>query len=134
MKQFRDTPYYVSKKGEVFRYWPERYVKNGYHWKTKKQKYLFRPEKWDKLGGLDADGYVIIDTCINGKRQAFKAHRMVAELYVDGYFEGAWIDHIDCNKQNNHPSNLQWCTPEYNRSKGNNPTYPLFLEVCNKQQ
>ena len=126
MKQFRDTRYWVSEDGKVFRYYPERYVKNGVLLKTGEQKYLFKPEKWGEVGWLDRDGYQIVDTCINSKKRGFKAHRMVAELYISGYFEGAHVDHIDCNPINNHYTNLQWCTPIYNRKKGNNPNYPLF--------
>ena len=38
-------------------------------------------------------------------------HRLVAEIYVPGYFEGAHVDHIDCNILNNHYTmcNVSWC-------------------------
>lgn len=37
--------------------------------------------------------------------------------FVQGYFEGAVIDHIDSNPLNNHPSNLQWITQRQNLQK-----------------
>lgn len=42
-------------------------------------------------------------------------HRVIAENLVDGYFEGAIVDHIDRNSENNHPSNLRWVTYPENR-------------------
>ena len=101
MKQFRDTPYYVTEDGKVFRHYPDRYVKNGKIPKTREQRYLFKPEMWVKVGALDRDGYEIVDVCINNKKQGFKSHRMVAESYVSGYFDGAHVDHIDGNRINN---------------------------------
>ena len=128
MRQFRESRYWVSKGGEVTRCYPERYVKNGILPKNREQKYLFRPEKWVKVGALDRDGYQIVDVCINGKKQGFKSHRMVAELYCSGYFEGAHVDHIDNNPLNNHYTNLQWCSSEYNRVKHDKLIFPLYSE------
>ena len=130
MKQFRNTPYYVTEDGKVFRYYPDRYVKNGKIPKTGEQRYSFKPEMWVKVGAPDRDGYQIVDVSIESKKQGFKSHRMVAELYCSGYFEGAHVDHIDCNRTNNHYTNLQWCTPEYNSKKGDNTTFPLYSEWC----
>ena len=42
-------------------------------------------------------------------------HRVIAENLVDGWFEGAYVDHIDRDPTNNHPSNLRWVTPSQNR-------------------
>ena len=127
MKQFRDTPYYVTEDGKVYRYWPKRKVKNGINKKTGKQAYVNRPEKWDlRKPFIDSNGYYYVSIWGNNKEKRFQTHRMVAELYCDGYFEGAHVDHIDCNTGNNHYTNLQWCSSAYNSKKGNNPNYPLF--------
>ena len=141
MKQFRDTNYYVTEDGKIFRYFPEYYYEyytnhygaNGIVKKSLQKRR--RPEKWKELGYRDnGHGYLKCAISVNNKMTHKRVHQMVAECYVKGYFEGAEVDHIDCNKQNNHYTNLQWCTPEYNRVKGNNPTYPLFSEVCSTLQ
>jgi hypothetical protein len=43
-----------------------------------------------------------------------KVHRLVAEYFCDGYFDGATVNHKDCNKLNNNSYNLEWCTASYN--------------------
>jgi len=124
MKQFRDTPYYITEEGKVFRYYPER--KHIYN-----KGYITKPEKYKELKpGTQSMGYkqVVLHEGFS-KPTSCRVHRLVAELYVPGYFEGAHVDHIDCNKSNNHPNNLQWCTKEYNNKKGNNPNYPLFAQI-----
>lgn len=37
-------------------------------------------------------------------------HRAVAMAFVPGYFEGAFVNHIDENKLNNRADNLEWVT------------------------
>lgn len=53
---------------------------------------------------------------LNGKK--FLVHRLVAHMFVDGYFDGAEVDHIDTNIFNNRVENLKWCTAKENK---NNP-------------
>ena len=126
MKQFRDTDKYVDNEGNVWKYWPEKkwIDKNGFQ--------MIRLEKWKQMKpSVNRMGYnrFSFGSKKSGNHLFIEQHRMVAEVWVDGYFEGAHVDHIDCNKSNNHPSNLQWCTKEYNIAKGNNPTYPLYNEL-----
>jgi hypothetical protein len=54
---------------------------------------------------------------INGKSNLLYLHRAIALVHVDGYFEGAWVDHIDDDSSNNDPSNLQWVFPLENHNK-----------------
>ena len=124
MKQFRDTPYYVDKEGNIYRHYPP------YQWRNKrghlKQN---KPEKYSLVkGSIRIDGYLQVSINKDGVKGKYLKHRVIAEVLVSGYFEGAHVDHIDCNKQNNHPSNLQWCTKEYNHKKGNKVNYPLFAQ------
>ena len=130
MKQFRDTRYWVKENGEVwsktdaynYTYITNHRGANGIL--KRKECTVKRPEKWKQIKLQDnGHGYLRVGIG-NGKYR--RVHQLVAELYTPGYFEGAEVDHIDCNKHNNHYTNLQWCTPEYNRKKGNNPDYPLF--------
>ena len=122
MKQFRDSKYWVSKDGKVFRHYPKReYINNkGYITQSYLEKYRPLKSVIQKNQGRE---YVVL---WSKKPQRFIIHRLVAEIYCPGYFEGAQVDHIDCNKLNNHYTNLQWCTPDYNKRKGNNPTFPLY--------
>jgi 2-hydroxy-3-keto-5-methylthiopentenyl-1-phosphate phosphatase len=46
-------------------------------------------------------------------------HSLVAEAFVDGYFEGAIVNHKDENKTNNRADNLEWVTYRQNSNYGN---------------
>ena len=41
-------------------------------------------------------------------------HRIVATVFCDDYFDGAVVDHIDQNPDNNHYKNLRWVTRSEN--------------------
>ena len=45
-----------------------------------------------------------------------RIHRLVARAFVQGYFEGAVVNHKDENPKNNRADNLEWCTQKYNVS------------------
>ena len=59
---------------------------------------------------VDKDGYLIVSVC--GKHKF--VHRLVAELFVDGYQEGFEVNHIDCDRQNNKADNLEWLSHKDN--------------------
>jgi hypothetical protein len=62
-------------------------------------------------------GYLYVD-CVDGcKHQRFAIHRLVAEYFCDGYFDGAVVNHIDANKTNNHYTNLEWVSQKENVNK-----------------
>lgn len=48
------------------------------------------------------------------KNKTFYVHRLVAKMFVNGFFDGADVNHIDGNKSNNKASNLEWCTRKEN--------------------
>lgn len=56
---------------------------------------------------LNKDGYL----CFGG---GIPVHLYVAYGWVDGYFEGAEVNHIDYNRTNNSASNLEWVTHQEN--------------------
>lgn len=59
-------------------------------------------------------GYYTVHLKVKGKRYSRLIHRLVAETFLDGYFEGATVDHKDCNKLNNNVENLEWVTKSEN--------------------
>lgn len=62
------------------------------------------------------DGYSQVRLSKNDKQKDFQIHRLVALHFVDGYFEGAVVDHIIPLKDGgtNEAINLRWCTQKEN--------------------
>jgi len=50
----------------------------------------------------------------NGKQKNCRVHRLVAEHFLPNPDNLPCINHIDGNKENNHVSNLEWCTYQDN--------------------
>lgn len=56
-------------------------------------------------------GYHQYTLTIDGERKRYKAHRLVAFLFLPTPEKGKnTVDHLDGNKSNNHYSNLEWVT------------------------
>lgn len=55
-------------------------------------------------------GYLEVALMVQGKRKKFSVHRLVGRAFVEGYFDGASIDHLDGDKKNNRADNLEWVT------------------------
>ena len=127
MRQFRDSRYWIGEDGEVWFHRPYRLRTVPTITRTGKP-YIAKihiPEKWNKRKlQLTKVGY----QQIMFENTNHYIHRLVAGLYVPGYFEGAQVDHIDNDKINNHYTNLQWCTKAYNVAKGFKTTFPLYIE------
>lgn len=70
-----------------------------------------------KVPDLNTAGYFRVQLCKNKKHIRFLIHRLVARVFVDGYFDGAVVNHIDMNKQNNRWDNLEWVTQSENQKK-----------------
>lgn len=68
------------------------------------------------LGGtLGHDGYQRIGLMMPyGKQKSFMWHRVVAHVWHPNPNNYGQVDHIDKQKLNNHPSNLEWVTQEEN--------------------
>jgi len=93
-ERFRDSQYAVSKCGLV------KNLTNG------------------RLKNLSIDtyGYLVTTLFKDGRRRQYKVHRIVAEVFVEGFKEDLQVNHIDGDKKNNHFENLEWCTHEENRN------------------
>ena len=61
-------------------------------------------------GSLDLYGYMFYNLKNNGIPIYKSEHRLVAETFITNPQNKPQVNHIDGNKQNNHSSNLEWCT------------------------
>jgi hypothetical protein len=50
----------------------------------------------------------------DGRNTTIFVHVLVAEAFIGPRPPGMQVNHKDANKQNNHPSNLEWVTPRGN--------------------
>ena len=96
--------YYISDHGDVFTY---RNGKTGY-------KGL---RKLSLKNKNNPNRYIQVCLCSNGNKKYIQVHRLVAQYFCDGYFEGAVVNHKDGNKHNNHYSNLEWVSQKTNVNK-----------------
>ena len=61
-----------------------------------------------------SNGYMNVELRMNNKKRRTSEHRLVAEAFIDNPLNLPQINHKDENKANNHVSNLEWCTAQYN--------------------
>ena len=102
MKEIKDyTNYYITEDGKVY------------------------SKKFDKMRELkpfkNEKGYLKISLNKNGKRNSHRISRLVALTYIPNPLNLTDVDHRDCDKTNNHISNLEWVTHSENikRAKKN---------------
>lgn len=69
-------------------------------------------------GFINKKGYHYVDLCKNNQTYRFGVHQLVAQHYVDGWFEGAVVNHKDGIKSNNDYTNLEWVTQKENVHQG----------------
>ncbi len=62
--------------------------------------------KGQVVKGWDRNGYKSV--AIGDEK--FYVHRLVAQLFCEGYCDGQVVDHIDRDPENNHYTNLRWVT------------------------
>lgn len=65
------------------------------------------------------NGYLYIHLSKNGKGHVFRAHKIVALVFIPNPNNYPIINHKDENKQNNRADNLEWCDCKYNLNYGN---------------
>lgn len=59
-------------------------------------------------------GYLKYTLCKESNLKYVSAHRLVASAFLDNPANLPVVNHIDCDPNNNHVSNLEWCTSSYN--------------------
>lgn len=94
-----ENPLYVTEDGRIFRVNKHsKYYKNG-----KDGDLIELPQyKWGD--------YLIV----NYRGKSHRVNRVVATCYIPNPNNLPVVNHIDGNKLNNHYSNLEWCTQQYN--------------------
>lgn len=63
-------------------------------------------------------GYQVVQLCKDGKPKMFRVNRLVASAFIPNPNNYPVVNHKDEVKTNNHVSNLEWCTIEYNTNYG----------------
>ena len=63
---------------------------------------------------INKSGYLQLSLYTDTERKCVRTHRLVAEAYIPNPDNLPVVNHIDGNKLNNHYTNLEWCTVEYN--------------------
>jgi len=84
--------YSVDKYGHIFSHYTNKYLK-------------------PRLG---KGGYLYLSLSKDGKAYCKRVHRVIAEELVPNPKGLPQVNHIDGNKVNNTPANLEWCTSKYN--------------------
>lgn len=60
---------------------------------------------------ISKTGYAVVHLGLQPKRKVCTVHRLVLSAFeINNHFNGAVINHKDCNKSNNRLDNLEWCT------------------------
>lgn len=98
--------YIITESGRVYTYRPETDSRGFKGLRELKPKSINNPKR-----------YLSICLSKNDKKKYVQIHRLVGFAFVDGYFEGAVINHKDTNIHNNHYTNLEWVTQKDNINK-----------------
>lgn len=102
--------YSIIEDGRVYSHYKERVISN-------------RVDKW---------GYYVVNLRKDGRSYAKFVHRLVAMAYIPIIADKSQVNHIDCNKQNNNASNLEWVNQTENNihciSSGRRPK--SYLPRC----
>lgn len=66
------------------------------------------------------NGYIYIDLWKNNKAKLAYVHRLVATAFIDNPNELPVIDHLNCDRADNRPENLEWVTITENSRRAAN--------------
>jgi hypothetical protein len=82
------------------RVWKQRVLKQKYAWRKGKKNKDARVSLWR-----------------DGCERTWLVSRLIALAWCSGYYDGATVNHIDCNPLNNNAYNLEWVSREENIRK-----------------
>ena len=106
MKEIEGFPgYYITEYGTV-------YCNNPIHGKGELRSSAMRLLK-HKINYSGYHEVTLYNRTLNTKGYK-RVHRLVADAYIPNPLDLPSINHIDENKDNNHISNLEWCSHQYN--------------------
>ena len=82
---------------------------------------------------INDNGYLTVTLCNKGKSHSCFVHRLVAENFINNPNPNKlkYINHIDCNRLNNHYNNLEWCTQRENM---NHPPSKQKMSIVGKSR
>ena len=63
---------------------------------------------------IGTDGYVHIARSEHKTKYRYRVHTIIANIFVPNPNGFKYVNHIDGNKLNNNPENLEWCTNAQN--------------------
>ena len=81
------------------------------------------------IQNTNTKGYRTVCLCVNNKRKTIMVHRLVADAFVPNPNNMPEVNHKDECKTNNMPSNLEWCTGQYNTNYGTGISRRI-VKVC----
>lgn len=133
---WKDIPYYeneyqisnygrVKSKSRIINY--KNINRISYNYQIKER--ILKPR-------IDKKGYIHYALNKNGITKEYKAHRLVALVFVPNPYNKSQINHKDMNKQNNYVDNLEWCTNGENQkhSYKNNLNRKNFFKTNNPKK
>jgi hypothetical protein len=103
-------------------------VSNSYISNILTGKYVMPKDKILRPATGRRDKYQILTLCKNGKMKCFKIHRLVADAFVPNPKNMVCVNHIDCDRSNNHYTNLEWVSYSDNVSLIKTKKSTPFLE------
>lgn len=85
---------------------------------------------------IDKKGYVHYALKKDGKTYEKKAHRLVAEAFIENIYNKPQVNHIDGNKRNNYVENLEWVTNGENQAHSYkiNPNRINYFKINNPKK
>jgi uncharacterized membrane protein len=72
-----------------------------------------QPEKIKNIQ-IQKNGYQYVNLYKDNKNHTRRLHRLVAEAFIPNRENKPDVNHIDANKTNNLPNNLEWATKKEN--------------------